>query len=410
MRVNLTSILLTLFLLRIASIGIEDKVISYLLLVIFLSGIIVSTVLMKYQFSVFVRLYQAQLFILIVLLSILSVTISIPHTAQIMNSIMTLTKLFIMLAVAFLGFVCGQHKLSNLYLKVVIVSLTIHVLIGPVLIPFGIFEEVHGTIRAVGLSGGVQIYSNLAMILFVFSTVLLFKKNNLFNKHIITLLWLVGAIGLYYSATLKNFAAALFVLSIPILFSRKYIFTAFPLVILSIILLLNQFSGPLMQTSVGQRIKVVWEAGIRTNLRPGEKLESSLVWRLIHWSKLTNDWLESHLVLGSGFGQVVYMDGLKTPDGRGYEAHSDVVTVVVEYGLFFAPIFVLLFSGIVVSLRQSTGYLNKAEYTGVYYLVLALVVAASFGNVLYSLGFMYFGVFFIFWVGGNTWMNKQRLI
>ena len=94
------------------------------------------------------------------------------------------------------------------------------------------------------------------------------------------------------------------------------------------------------------------------------------------------------------------MSGLKTPDGRGYEAHSDIVTIILEFGLLLSiPVFVLLFK---LFSRTLSLYLSSHQKLfKVFFLCgVSLVIASSFGNVFYSLACMYFFWFFVGWSEG----------
>jgi len=210
----------------------------------------------------------------------------------------------------------------------------------------------------------------------------------------------VSLIAMAMSNTLKNFAAALMTISFLFLIDfRKAAKWLIPLGILFTISLPFIYSW-FIETEIYSRLVVVWDAGIQTEIAPGERVDSSLVWRFIHWSKLFNDWAQNYYLTGAGFGQVVNLNGFKTPDGRGFEAHSDIVTLILEFGLLFIlPVlycFYRLFS-LPFQLYSAT---QQKIFRVLFLCGISLIISSSFGNVFYSLACMYFFWFFVGWSEG----------
>jgi hypothetical protein len=401
MTLKVLSLILLIFIIRLFSIGLDSKIVGYGLVVIFSLSLVGYSVVNHNKLECFLSSKLARVFSYFFLISFLSCICAMFYGLPIIDSALALSKLIIIFLILFFSYLCGMSSRALLYFKVVIFCLFIHVLLGIVLKPLGFVEEIHGATRLLGLTGGVQVFANIAMLLFVYSTVsVILKDYKMFSLPLLILFVVVSLLAMVMSNTLKNFAAALLTISFLFLVDfRKAMKWLIPLgvvFIISIPLLYSWF----MESEIYGRLLIVWEAGIKTELEPGEKLESSLVWRFIHWSKLFNDWGQNYYVTGAGFGQITNINGLKTPDGRGYEAHSDLVTIILEFGLVFVlPIlycFYLLFS-LPLKLYNTT---HLKVFRVMYLCGLSLIISSSFGNVFYSLACMYFFWFFVGWSEG----------
>lgn len=401
MKINVLTLFLFLLVIRVFTIGLDSKLIGYSLVGILLSGLFVYSIIKVRKLESFVSNKLSINIVLLLLVCSVSTFVAVYNGLPIKESLTALSKLLIVFFLLYFSYLCGRSIKSLLYLKVVIWCLFVHVLLGVILMPFGVVDEVHGASRLIGISGGVQVFSNLAMLLFLYSALsLILKESTVFPKHTLLSFLVIALTAMVLSNTLKNFGAALITLSLLFIVDfRKVIKWVPPMAILLIIAAPFIFDW-FIESEVYERLVVVWEAGIKTTLEPGEKLESSLVWRFIHWSKLFNDWSQNYIYTGAGFGQITNMSGLKTPDGRGYEAHSDIVTIILEFGLLLSiPVFVLLFK---LFSRTLSLYLSSHQKLfKVFFLCgVSLVIASSFGNVFYSLACMYFFWFFVGWSEG----------
>ncbi|OEE04357.1 hypothetical protein OC5_03115 [Vibrio cyclitrophicus ZF264] len=340
--------------------------------------------------------------ICLILILFVSIFISSFNGLIFSDSIEAFLKFFIIFSSLNLGLLCGKKIERNAYFKVIYYSLFTHVLLGILLSKFGFVHEVHGVERITGISGGVQIYANLISFLFVLSYYLIFYKVNFISRNFLIIAIITCILAFAMSNTLKNFAVSILVISIPYLFNKKKFFK-FLLFSLFILIPLVVVSFPyLKELSLFERIQSIYDAGLSTQLAPGEKLESSLIWRLIHWKLLLIDWFENYFFFGSGVGQSVNMNALVTANGNGFEAHSDIVTFVVEFGLVLTPIIVfMMFYPLYNSCKLALS--NKDDITiCVLFAFLSSFIASFFGNVFYSLANIYYLWFFVGWTLGRN--------
>lgn len=317
-------------------------------------------------------------------------------------SVVLLGKILIVVGVIHLGYWCGASVSSAKYFKVIFFVMVFHVFMGVVMSIFGHELSVHGTSRAIGIAGGVQIYANLVMFLFVMSFSLIYFNSSIFSLRFTYSVFFLCLVALFLSSTLKNFLVALLVVLLMLSVSVKKLLIFSLCAFFAGFFIMLIFPDYIYSSDIYQRFQVIIEGGFTTQLMPGEKLESSLVWRLIHWELLLSDWVNNYLFFGSGFGQSINMEGLKTPSGEGYEVHSDLIAFLIEFGAVLFPFFffVLLYPVFkVFLLSRKFGY---PIYSAVYFSSVSILLSAIGGNVFYSLAAMYFMWFYIGWVIGNT--------
>ena len=316
MKINVLTLFLFLLVIRVFTIGLDSKLIGYSLVGILLSGLFVYSIIKVRKLESFVSNKLSINIVLLLLVCSVSTFVAVYNGLPIKESLTALSKLLIVFFLLYFSYLCGRSIKSLLYLKVVIWCLFVHVLLGVILMPFGVVDEVHGASRLIGISGGVQVFSNLAMLLFLYSALsLILKESTVFPKHTLLSFLVIALTAMVLSNTLKNFGAALITLSLLFIVDfRKVIKWVPPMAILLIIAAPFIFDW-FIESEVYERLVVVWEAGIKTTLEPGEKLESSLVWRFIHWSKLFNDWSQNYIYTGAGFGQITNMSGLQMVEG-----------------------------------------------------------------------------------------------
>ncbi|WP_172564913.1 hypothetical protein [Vibrio navarrensis] len=386
------------YLLRISTIGITPSLLSTSIVVVFVVSTSYTALLKvitpaNRRYITFKKIILSQLALLVVLF--VSVFIALLNGFSWTESVTTLLKILILFSCMNVGLISGYSEKRKRMLKFVIYSLFIHVLLGILLFPFGFTSEVHGVQRVVGLAGGVQIYANLVSALFIISFFMLHYKLEVISRSVLLIFLGVSFVAFLFSNTLKNFIMAIAVVAIPFIWDKRKVIPFSVVIVFFFLPLIFLFREYIVETSLYQRLHLVYEAGLSTTLAQGEKLESSLVWRLLHWNRLFSDWYDNYLFWGSGIGQTVNMNGLKTANGDGFEAHSDFVTFIVEFGLFLTPIVALL---LLYPLKLLMNISINSTYAKVFgYFVLGSFISSMFGNVFYSLSNLYYLWFFVGW-------------
>ncbi|MEQ6888252.1 hypothetical protein ABE957_06145 [Halomonas sp. CS7] len=357
----------------------------------------------KIEFGLFALITSQYLLVAILVVSFM---VSLLNGFPVSVSLENILKFLLFIAVVHLGYRCGGDVRAIKYFKIVFWILVAHVFCGVLFSILGYGVNVHGSSRAAGIAGGVQIYANIVMLLFVLSCSLIYFRSNLFSKRLLYLSVFLCILAFFYSSTLKNMLVGVFVLALISLLSVKraiwfLAFCAFVFVITKFFL-----AGVVEDLTIFKRLQDIMDGGFDTSLSPGEELDSSLVWRIMHWKLLLSDWVENHFLFGAGLGQSVNLDGLKMPSGDGYEAHSDIVAFLVEFGVVLSPLFFLfVLIPFFVVLHCSIKEKNPI-FSSVFMSSLSVLLSSFGGNVFYSLAALYFMWFFIGWVIGN--MDKRR--
>ena len=286
---------------------------------------------------------------------------------------------------AYLSTLYGLQKMAEV---VLLAAVVIHVGAALVLYPFGVGEEVGGYFRPSGIAGSTQLVANIA----AFGVVLYAARLMCGGKNDRTVAIIVIALSATFvvvGLTLKNFIAvsAIVFLMVWRNQSRHRVLIS----IAGVMILAATATYALVALPIGERLAEVAQGGVDLDVVQGDKLESSLMWRLLHWSLLVQDWYDRFLVTGAGFGQVQNMRGLKTYFGDGYIAHSDWVGLFVELGPVLFVVFALSLARI-YGVAKSAAVAGHLEYQGVRYSLLLFILMALAGNVFYSVAFAY-----LFW-------------
>jgi len=273
--------------------------------------------------------------------------------------------------------------------RAVLSVIAIHVLLGLLLLPLGIGYEAGGVMRPSGITGRPQLLANMASLGALFSVcVLVFFQGQ--NRKAYFLNFLLCFLFLIFSATLKNALTVLALIGMLGLYfiykrSPRAAFVILPLGVAAVVLIM-------FYTGLGDRVSQVLSGGFRVEVARGDVLESSLVWRALHWRLLIADWYENYFWTGSGLGQVVNMNALTTDSGEGYAAHSDWVAFFVELGPILSVPFIFGFF-LLWRAFQHKSILEKPYAWTERILLLMFVIMSAAGNVFYSAGFLY-----LFWV------------
>jgi len=308
------------------------------------------------------------------------------HAATSVQSLLKIVTMAFVFAGTYLATLRGWGQITE---NCVLAVILLHVVLGLVLIPLGVGFDIGGTFRPTGITGRPQLLANIAtfgaLYAMLFLTMIKGRNHTLY-----VVLLVICLLFVVFSATLKN-ALTLLVLGAGIVLvraARRSILTA--VIALALVVI---FAGLIaLGTDLGDRLVATAEGGLRTEVARGEELESSLMWRVLHWRLLFMDWYQHYFWTGSGLGAVVHMRGLTTSSGDGFAAHSDWIGFFVELG----PI---LFSLLVVGTVRFWNSLaprsaDEQQYGAVTRIFLTLfVVMAIAGNIFYSAAFQY-----LFWI------------
>jgi hypothetical protein len=294
-------------------------------------------------------------------------------------------RIVLMLATATGAYLCTAFGLGREVYLVLAATLAIHVIAALALYPIGVGFEIGGVLRPTGITNRPQLISNIAgFAIIVGLGEMLFVSRRVTPGGLVLLL--LGVVFVLLSATLKNFIAVVVVSALMAASVRSrhrvLIFSGVAVLLAAVV------AYSLVALPIGERLADAAQAGVTADVAQGDKLESSLMWRVLHWKLLLEDWYRRFFWTGAGLGQVGNMDALKTDSGDGYIAHSDWIGLFVETGpLLFCAIGLCLFW---VYRKVSTLAAAGCPECGVAkFGFLLFVLMSVVGNVFYSAAFAY---------------------
>jgi hypothetical protein len=294
-------------------------------------------------------------------------------------------RVLLMMVTATGAYLCTAFGLGRQVALTLFATLAVHVIAALALYPLGVGFEIGGVLRPTGITGRPQLISNIAgfAIIVGLGQMLFIARRITFGG---MLLVVTGSVFVLLSATLKNFIAVVLVSALMAASVRSrhrvLIFAAAGTLLAALV------AYSLIALPIGERLASAAQAGVSVDVAQGDKLESSLMWRMLHWKLLLEDWHRRFFWTGAGFGQVGNMDALKTDSGDGYIAHSDWVGLFVETGPFlFSLIGLCLFWVYTkISAQASAGC---AECSVTRFAFMLFVLMSVVGNVFYSAAFAY---------------------
>ena len=372
---------------RVLTISIDNPILRYgvplLTLALILAFVLINTqALPKLLKNISFRYF---LFLFAILIG--STAIAYLNNMPLMSSVSALLKFLLMGGFFALGYILALYGKQQLALFLVASTALCHLLAGLFGYFLGYGEVIQDVLRPTGIAGKVNILANLALFMCVFYGVRGFFEKQ--NKVALLSIALLALVMIFFSGTLKNVVSLIGAFGVYALLGAKRKFltiTVMILVFVPTVILLALY------TPIGDRIIEAFVAGIDVEVEEGQKLESSLQWRMLHWKLLFDDWVNRFLFLGAGFGQVGNMNALKTVSGEGFQAHSDWVQFWVELG----PIMFFVFIWGHFKMLQPLYEKSKEGNT----LALALFFAFVSQSIAMLAGPVYFSVsfFYYFWL------------
>jgi len=143
-----------------------------------------------------------------------------------------------------------------------------------------------------------------------------------------------------------------------------------------------------LELPIGERLTAAIQTGLTADVSLGDKLESSMMWRALHWRLLLQDWFANYFWTGAGTGQVASLQALRTDNGEGFIAHSDWVGLLVELGPILFGVAVLAHVRIY---RRATALVRAGylDFQPIRLVFLLFILMATVGNILYSAAYQY---------------------
>jgi len=355
--------------------------------------------------QIFIKTDNYKSFVIIFSIVFCSALIGIYNQFPITQSISLLLKFLLMGSFMFLGFVMVLYGKRQMALVVFAIAIIIHLHAGIVgyFLDVGVIKD--DVFRPTGMTGRVSILANIALFSCIFYGVraILSNRNRVFSIYIA----LISFTTIIMCGTLKNLAALLGAVGVfAILSAKRKVLTIFIILFVSI----PTMYVLVFYTPIGERIIEAFVAGVEIEVEEGEKLESSLQWRVLHWKLLLDDWYARFFWHGSGLGQEVNMNALKLTSGKGFSAHSDWIKFFIELGPILFCYFVYMHIKLVKPIYEQSKSREPFD-TALFYTFVSMVIAMLAGPVYDTVSF-----FYCFWFllgissGQHVMMNRDNKI
>lgn len=370
--------------------------------VFMLSLLFIFLMINKRAFPAFFNSPYSKSYFAIFLLATISCGVAYTNHMPIMYSLIELMKLLLMGGFFFLGFVLCLFGKRDVALGSLSVVIFIHITCGVVGYFLGFGTIVEDILRPTGITGRVNILANIALFSCVFYGVRFFleQRYRWFFFYLSTSSFLL----IVLSGTLKNLLSLLGVAVIyAFLSSKRKLLTIFLLLCFGV----PTLYAVIFYTPIGDRLIETLTAGVNVEVQEGEKLESSLQWRVLHWKLLLDDWYGRFFIQGAGFGQEVNMRGLKLSTGVGYSTHSDWLKYWLELGPVLFMLFVFFHYKLVKPLYIASLKGNSLA-ASTFYSFIALVIAMLAGPVYFTVCFFYFFWLVLGVVAGNNYLSSRK--
>jgi hypothetical protein len=314
----------------------------------------------------------------------MSVLVTLSNNMNLLASISFLLRYFVIFWLCYFGFVYARNPEGTaMYKWFIVLLIVLNVAALTSLVGLGRVELVDGVKRPVGFVGFSEVMSHLSLFSVLFSCyIYLNEKTKLkVNWRVANiLLLLVAVLSLFASSTLKNILMlppAMFLLLLfsgvsffkLIRFSFAFFILLFPLVML--------MGGHLIE-----RIEQTVNVGVDLDIAEGDAVQSSFAFRVLHWKLLLTDWYSNYFYFGGGIENVQNMKGFGYYRGLRLDAHSDIVKLICELGLFGIIIFSIFYIKLLLLLNRLRHFTSLAGFC--ICCILTFSVVASSGKVFFS--------------------------
>jgi hypothetical protein len=391
-------VIFTLWFLRSMTISVDSPILRYGVPVALLSSIALFAIINRRTLPALFKTDAFRHYLFLLFTLVISVGVAYKNGLPIGSSISAMMRFLLMGGFLVLGFILTVYGKYKIALAIITLSMFIHLAVGVIGYFFGLGDEIHGVFRPTGLTGRVNILANLALFAVMFYGVRGVFENK--HKPLLIGMMLLGLVMIFLSGTLKNVVALVGTIGFyTLLGSQRKLLTIFLLLILG----LPTLYALTVYTPIGDRLTEAFIAGVDLDIEEGQKLESSLQWRILHWKLLIDDWLARYLYTGAGFGQVGNMNALKTSSGEGFVAHSDWIQFLVELG----PILFIAFVYGHYKLLQPVYRAAKsgdAFALALFFAFISQCIAMLAGPVYFSVSFFYY-----FWILLGIYAAKDYL-
>lgn len=321
------------------------------------------------------------------------------------ESVTVVLRLLTMIVVSVGAFLVAGMGHVTAGRRVLFATFLVHLIAAIVLYYAGVGYEIGGILRPTGLTGRPQLIANIASLAMVYYLSRMLHVDRQMTPGAVFLMSL-GLAFVVISGTLKNFVAGILICVLALMSMRgRY---RVPVVVGGYVLLSLAAYLAWLELPIGARLSEAIQAGLTADVSIGDKLDSSLMWRALHWKLLLQDWYGSYMWTGAGIGQVVSLDALKTDAGGGFIAHSDWVGLLVELGPIGFAI-VLLAHVRMYRTMASRCRAGQAEFQPVRLAFILFILMSTVGNILYSAAYQYQ----FWWIAGlaaGTYVSNRSVV
>ena len=130
MKVRILSVLFLLFTIRLLVIGASSKLLSYCFLLLFLGAVFAYFLCSREVANRFINSGIFRLFLLFFFLCLMGSIVAFYNSLPLGQTLAALIKIFLILSVILLAFICGQSTTPLIYMRMLFLILFTHVLLG----------------------------------------------------------------------------------------------------------------------------------------------------------------------------------------------------------------------------------------------------------------------------------------
>ncbi|UII27947.1 O-antigen ligase family protein [Fulvivirga maritima] len=298
------------------------------------------------------------------------------------NAIHDLSRYLLLLALFYLGIVVAKFLPSRVVWSGLIIIFTFHLIYCLFDLYGNEVTVIHGHSRLSGYFEREGQFGTFLGLLVIFLYVGIVRSSG-YQRFLCLVSFILFCFLLAANDTLRAIVILIGAFSIYyVIHKRKFI----QLIILFLFLII----GLSFNHEVQDRLITTLGSSYNISEISGKKLDSSFQWRVLQWYHLVTDWFQNYLFFGRGLGQETELNGFSTPDGRGYEAHSNFVKILVETGLVGMTLFSIIMAFMI---KKFTILIKQLEMEEIYIFFYYFLLGFFLGDTLFTVAFFIFIIY-----------------
>jgi len=322
-------------------------------------------------------------------------------------SLSFLLKYVVILFLCYFGFIAASrgYKASLFYFILILNICNFFALLS--YFGLGKNEVVNNIVRPIGIVGYSEVMSHISLFSLLFYFYLQSCEKWILQgtyRIIVAFSLILALVTLLLSSTLKN----ILVLPVGVFFILFFSGFGFSR-LLKVTLLGAIIASPIIVyygADLFIRLDKVVTAGIDLDIKKGDMVQSTFMFRVLHWKLLLTDWYNNYFYLGAGVGNVPFMKGFGYERGFKLDAHGDIVKFICELGVVGGAIFALIYYKFIRLLFSELPFSTLSVFC--LSVILTFTIVGVAGKVFYSAYNLYFLSFLVGLSFGVSDSSRKR--